>query len=372
MSEKYEYETKTIRGTYGTYFGESIDQPLQRTYVSKKRLAADVVHGDHHSPLPYGSQTIKVVTNEPSEFKEELVPFYRLVHQGLLTDRISMDKWNINMSEDLFNARNRAKTECLLKLSSNKMQLAADLAEAVKTNDMVASLASDLARSLIAFKRGNFGEVARQLGLTGRELASGATVSKRWLEYMYGWKPLYQSCHDLAQKAFEDSKDKDMIVYAKSSSPVSKSIEYVEDGVRFTETAKGGVKTQLSATISSPFIANLSELGIINPLSVAWELMPYSFVVDWFIPVGNYLEAWSSLAGLSFRAGFSSALLRYTSDSRNEPSPNMLSSAHLSMERTDFGREVFFTAPLPELYTKDNPFSTTHVLNALALIRQLR
>jgi hypothetical protein len=32
------------------------------------------------------------------------------------------------------------------------------------------------------------------------------------------------------------------------------------------------------------------NLGLTDPLSVAWELIPYSFVVDWFVPIGTYLD----------------------------------------------------------------------------------
>jgi hypothetical protein len=28
----------------------------------------------------------------------------------------------------------------------------------------------------------------------------------------------------------------------------------------------------------------------LNPVSIAWELMPFSFVVDWFMNVGDYLR----------------------------------------------------------------------------------
>jgi hypothetical protein len=32
------------------------------------------------------------------------------------------------------------------------------------------------------------------------------------------------------------------------------------------------------------------SFGLLNPAAVAWELLPFSFVVDWFLPVGRYLE----------------------------------------------------------------------------------
>lgn len=46
------------------------------------------------------------------------------------------------------------------------------------------------------------------------------------------------------------------------------------------------------------YIARIEEagtipqlLGLTNPELVAWELVPYSFVADWFIPLGDWMAA---------------------------------------------------------------------------------
>lgn len=36
---------------------------------------------------------------------------------------------------------------------------------------------------------------------------------------------------------------------------------------------------------------SLAQLGLTRPLSTAWELVPWSFVVDWFLNVGTWLDA---------------------------------------------------------------------------------
>jgi hypothetical protein len=35
----------------------------------------------------------------------------------------------------------------------------------------------------------------------------------------------------------------------------------------------------------------INGLGLNNPVGIAWELIPFSFVVDWFVPVGKWLTA---------------------------------------------------------------------------------
>jgi hypothetical protein len=36
---------------------------------------------------------------------------------------------------------------------------------------------------------------------------------------------------------------------------------------------------------------------------VAWELVPFSFVLDWFIPIGSYLSQLDASAGMEFLGG---------------------------------------------------------------------
>jgi hypothetical protein len=51
-------------------------------------------------------------------------------------------------------------------------------------------------------------------------------------------------------------------------------------------------------TISSIPIKLLTIVGLSDPLSVAWEVVPFSFVLDWFLPIGNYIESFSAERGL--------------------------------------------------------------------------
>jgi hypothetical protein len=43
----------------------------------------------------------------------------------------------------------------------------------------------------------------------------------------------------------------------------------------------------------------MAETGITNPLLVAWDAVPLSFVVDWFLPVNNWLKQLDTYSGFT-------------------------------------------------------------------------
>lgn len=55
---------------------------------------------------------------------------------------------------------------------------------------------------------------------------------------------------------------------------------------------------RVSINVSSPYLASLVSLGekwgVALDAVNAWDLIPYSFIVDWFIPVSDLLERWQS------------------------------------------------------------------------------
>lgn len=115
------------------------------------------------------------------------------------------------------------------------------------------------------------------------------TPAQRWLELQYGWLPLLKDVEEGAQflarylnfpmevSYTARRKRKHDIAY---SSP---SILEKDEKNRIVSHGK------LIARLTEQNNAKLA--GLADPLSVAWELMPYSFVADWFIPIGTYLSA---------------------------------------------------------------------------------
>lgn len=278
------------------------------------------------------------------------------------------------------NRRARLITECLLKIKDQKLSLGENLATALQTYNLFAKNATTFFESLLAAKRGNWKSVARHLGLSG-PLKSRGSWSARYLEYIYGWKPLMQDIYG-GWELLNEQLPPALLVHATRKLSKSHSDSYVGFSTpnsrkyEIQEYFHGYDKLSLTGRLSDVYARECARAGLINPASVAWEVVPYSFLIDWGMPIGNVLEALDASAGLTFVGGYLSSRQEGTwsvKESHWTPSgvqcetsqPGILATFAFSNVR-----EKVTGWPFPQIYAK-SPFSTTHAANALALFRQL-
>jgi hypothetical protein len=198
--------------------------------------------------------------------------------------------------------QNRLLDKLVSDVKGHSFNLGVNLGQMGQTINTVSSTLDSLGRSFSALKRGNFLGAVSALGIasTKRRTFKSKDVSGRWLELQYGWLPLLSDSYE-ASKAFESlSKGPRSSLFVKSYSkkvvrtsyPVAgNEIFYTYSGTRFRR-----LEFQLYEVMSAP-----RSLGLQDPLSVAWELIPYSFVVDWFIPIGTYLSNLNQVPALNGR-----------------------------------------------------------------------
>lgn len=308
-------------------------------------------------------------THHPAAYKD-VVPFlgYTVAVEGYPT-AVDDRTWNLfspPYNEIHLSQRNQARTECLNKLGDQKAQIGAYLAEAKEAAEMLASAAADMASALLAVRRGQIPHLIGPGGIVG-DIANG------YLGWKYGWKPLASDLYSLWNVSRGTLQDKALIITASrrvtSNWPNSNGTQYWpyrNQNIRSTNICK------LCARVSDSLLRGAQKIGVTNPLSVAWEVIPYSFVVDWFMPIGSYLNALSATQGLDFVWGYESqwqdvsveGKLALPSNTSGEPQG--VSARTKIYSRTGF---TSFPAPLP--YVNQSPFSGSHMLSALALIKQL-
>lgn len=123
---------------------------------------------------------------------------------------------------------------------------------------------------------------------------SANEIGSKWLEYQYGWKPLVQEIYDTAELIVNpDTRlwESEFIGRGKAFDVVPISGTPTMGGA--TYTSKRSVRSEVSVVLKpqNSRLQELAKFSSLNPVSIAWELMPYSFVVDWFIDIGGFLRS---------------------------------------------------------------------------------
>lgn len=242
---------------------------------------------------------------------------------------------------------------------------------------------------LLALKRGDIARAVRYAGGDPRSVRELRTkdIAGMWLALQYGWKPLLSDVYDLVnglhyrETTFPKvHRGRKSIGEIKKPATGSSYFDSMKGPLRSQGVAENAavVKYTVMAMPDAKWAAP-AALGLTDPLTVLWEVTPWSFVVDWFIPVGQYLEQLTATHGWNFMAGCKSTLQRVETKG-NFNGQNNYSSAGWSYTNTkSWRRSCVYTAyrrsvlngfPSVRAPKFKNPFSTGHMWNSLALLYQ--
>lgn len=292
--------------------------------------------------------------------------------------------------------RNEANTKSLLNLADQKVNLGENLATLSQTMRLMSNPLETLIKGLRTVgKKGEFREFLR---LSANDIRrNGGTTSKaaeEYLKYVYGWKPLMQDIHGLVEMAKSESKNP-LLIHSMGRSVIDPYLVHKyhnPSNLNKTElgplTGFDRVTTSIWARIDPNYSGTraLNQLGLLNPASLAWELVPWSFVIDWVLPIGSVLQALTAPAGLIFVDGSISRRLSvkgpYTNWwarlEGNFPKYNIQQDTHAggSFRYDGYYREPLATWPSVGLWTDPDPLRGDRVFKALALgilsLRSLR
>jgi len=205
----------------------------------------------------------------------------------------------------------RVRNELLKRIKDADVNLGVAMGESLKTADFISSSMVKVVRSYQLLKRGRVSESLRTLtGAHQRDWRDiPGALSNNWLAYSYGLKPLLNDVYG-ACKALEKSWRPRVPIKTVSCS-FSRSYDLWQqisppNGLYHT-LGSGRARGEVQFVVENPLIRTLDQVGLTNPLSVAWELVPFSFVVDWFIPVGNFIDNIQPPQGVDFVRGWISS-----------------------------------------------------------------
>lgn len=240
-----------------------------------------------------------------------------------------------------------ALMKLLNSISDTKVNTMVAAAEFNKTVAHVAKTATRVYGAIRSLKHGDFRGFTNSLGITSTEYQKrrfnkrfnraksdmsqdnrfssqtmtfqrqnsrmSSFMSETWLEYSYGWKPLLKDVFDHAKALAELQIERQNVIRFASGRHRTK----LKTALR--SKAPGSLETYLRESnderwceygaafkLQGGELNTFTQLGIDNPMEVAWEIIPFSFVADWFLPVGEYLRSLTATSGLVFVHGYKS------------------------------------------------------------------
>lgn len=239
------------------------------------------------------------------------VTFDSAAISGLLNNQVGQTASCASRSEAL----NRVQNRLFEKVRDQDIDLGVALGEYRETAAFVSTCMVNAAKALKQLRKGDvygaFAVVRDKRGFDRwRDVPDAA--ANTWLGYQYALSPIMSDAYKATKILFEDQKPYVEVLRARSALtlPTAAHILAKEGAPPRTYLRENRivgqhkVRGEVLFTVNNPLLRAVDQLGLTNPLSVAWELVPLSFVVDWFVPVGNLLSSVVAPQGVDFVDGW--------------------------------------------------------------------
>lgn len=165
----------------------------------------------------------------------------------------------------------------------------------------------------------------------GKTVASATKASAHaWLEYRYGWKPILLDCETAIREASDFSTNlRSRRLVARGSVPFDRSVSNVQQVTgglprlsgadvagtyRSSGGAFAGVIYEVKASTTSEQLLKILGLRPSDLPATAWEIIPFSFVADWFTNTGEWLRAVTPNPGINILGSWKTTVLRRQRD----------------------------------------------------------
>lgn len=204
---------------------------------------------------------------------------------------------------------NKAYERFVAKIKPDTAGLGVGLAQRQQSLGMIANRGLQMANFARSLRKGDFGKAASYLGITERDPRRKPLLKKvkrgsknfanNFLEYQFGWAPLVGdigSAVDILQSGVPPTR-----VRASATGRTNSLSTRTSGGIKETFAASTSCTWSLSATIvvDNPNLWLANQLGLVNPALIAYDAVPFSFVLNWFVNVENFLSSFTDFWGLS-------------------------------------------------------------------------
>jgi hypothetical protein len=152
------------------------------------------------------------------------------------------------------------------------------------------------------------GKVIEALGLKPDRRSSDYyhDAASTWNAYQYGWKPLMSDVYNSASTLRNGLMPNARADVQVTRDDPNYSLPVIPPGLKgeISGEVKRGVEVGITYGVKNQTLWDLDRYGLTDPLTLAWDLLPLSFVVDWFTGVQAFLDALSPPLGLAILHGY--------------------------------------------------------------------
>lgn len=293
----------------------------------------------------------------------------------------------------MINLENRAIVECTDKARNQKLDLSESFVDIDKTVLLIVRRISQVVKAWEKARQRDWVGVLRELGLKiewhktllQRLKKASYTVSSSWLELSYAWIPLLSDIYAGVDAVNNGIKLPESI--ASVVRQISTPLPFIEwtGGVaptywwdyKIKNNFVHDVKCKFRFRVDNPTLAYLSAIGLDNPAYLIWVGTPFSFVIDWLLPVGTWLKSLTGPLGLTLVDGYMSKRTSGSIDiecnswgNRNPGDIVWERPARLLLEAVELDRVIYTTWPARLPYLR-LPFSNPNrIVSSIALLHQ--
>lgn len=199
---------------------------------------------------------------------------------------------DLNQTIDVVDVEQSAVSKAFANTSVTEAQALATLAELPETIKFVTTVFPKVIRILRKVKKLRFKDI------------SFDELSDLYLGYRYALRPLVYEVRDYLE-AFNNEIYKPRLRFLGSEQDIStqyherrgltsRDFDYVVN-VDAIETGEIVVRSRAGvlAEVKLDDLLNVQVFGLDNFLQTAWEIVPFSFIVDWFVNVADVLASWN-------------------------------------------------------------------------------
>lgn len=184
------------------------------------------------------------------------------------------------------------------------------IAEMSSSLEMITKRITSMTKAYAALKKGRFRDFLNLLSVQEplrkhrrTRWTNSQEASALWLEYWFGWAPAVMDIYTSLELLYNLTPFVERSFEAKGSGLAWKP--FTEDKApgsynSHSWDAKVYVRLSGTVTVSNPNLFLAARLGLLNPMSTALELVPFSWLLNWVSNVGGYVSAWSDDFGLTY------------------------------------------------------------------------